>query len=57
MNELDIELSKKQNFIEIGPVEKKLQLLKVDDFSEKIGNPDIFVPKIQDFPLQTVPDL
>ena len=57
MNELDTELSKKPKIIEIGSVEKKLRLLKVGDFSKKSRNPDIFVPKIQDFPPETVPDL
>ena len=43
MNELDIELSKKSKIIEIGSVEKKLQLFKVGGFSKKSENPGIFV--------------
>ena len=43
MNELDIELSKKSKIIEIGSVEKKLQLFKVGGFSGKSENPGIFV--------------
>ena len=38
MNELDIDLSKKSKIIEIGSVEKKLQLFKVGQISE---NPKI----------------
>ena len=56
MNELEIGLSKKSKIIKIGSVEKKLQLLEVGDFSKKSRNPDIFVPKIQDFPPKTVSD-
>ena len=46
MNELDIELSKKSKIIEIGSVEKKLQLFKVGGFSKKSENPGIFVQLI-----------
>ena len=41
MNELDIDLSKKSKIIEIGSVEKKLQLFKVGQISEN--------PKIRGF--------
>ena len=56
MNELDIELSKKSKIIEIGSVEKKLQLFKVGGFSEKSENPGIFVQWNPDFAPKTVPD-
>ena len=49
MNELDIELSKKSKIIEIGSVEKKLQLFKVGEISKKSPNPKIFVNEIQVF--------
>ena len=56
MNELDIELSKKSKIIEIGSVEKKLQLFKVGGFSKKSENPGIFVQWNRDFAPKTVPD-
>ena len=48
MNELDIDLSKKSKIIEIGSVEKKLELREVGGFWKKSGNPEIFVPEIWD---------
>ena len=56
MNELDIELSKKSKIIEIGSVEKKLQLFKVGGFSKKSENPGIFVQLIYFSENKTVPD-
>ena len=47
MNELDTELSKKSKIIEIGSVEKKLQLFKVGEISENFGNPGFSYSKIQ----------
>ena len=57
MNVSDIELFKKSKIIEIGSVEKKLELRKVGGFSKKSGNPEIFVPKIWDYEPKTVPPI
>ena len=47
MDVSDIELSKKSKIIEIGSVEKKLQLFKVGEISENFGNPGFSYSKIQ----------
>ena len=46
MNVSDIELFKKSKIIEIGSVEKKLALRKVEGFSKKSENAGIFAPEI-----------
>ena len=54
MNDLDIELFRKPKIIEIGSVEKTLQLCEVGGFWKKSGNPEIFVPEIWAFGSETV---
>ena len=54
MNVSDIELFKKSKIIEIGSVEKKLELREVGGFWGKSGNPGIFVPEIWAFGSETV---
>ena len=54
MNVSDIELFKKSKIIEIGSVEKKLQLREVGAFWKKSGKAGIFVPEIWDFGSETV---
>ena len=49
MNVPDLELFKKSKIIEIGSVEKKLRLFKVEGISKKSQNPEIFVNEIQAF--------
>ena len=56
MNVSDIELFKKSKIIEIGSVEKKLQLREVGAFWKKSGNPGIFVSEIWHFGSETVPN-
>ena len=46
VSDITLELSKKSKIIEIGSVEKKLQLFKVGGFSRKSENPGIFVQLI-----------
>ena len=55
MNVSDIELFKKSKIIEIGSVEKKLQLHKVGGFSKKNRKYRNFVPKIWHSEPKTVP--
>ena len=54
MNVSDIELFKKSKIIEIGSVEKKLELREVGGFWKKSENPGIFVPEIWEFGSETV---
>ena len=53
MNVLDTELFEKSKIIEIGSVEKTLQLCEVG-FLGETGNPGIFVPEIWAFGSETV---
>ena len=55
MNVSELVLFKKSKIIEIGSVEKKLELRKVGSFSKKSENPEIFVPKIWGSEPKTVP--
>ena len=57
MNVSDIELFKKSKIIEIGSVEKKLELREVGGFWKKPENPEIFVPEIWDSGSKTVPTI
>ena len=57
MNVSDIELFKKPKIIEIGSVEKKLELREVGGFWKKSENPGIFVPGIWDSEPKTVPTI
>ena len=55
MDVSDRELFKKSKIIEIGSVEKKLELREVGGFSKKSVSPEIFVPEIWDSEPKTVP--
>ena len=54
---LDLVLFKKSKIIEIGSVEKKLELREVGGFSKKSENPEIFVPEIWSSDPKTVPTI
>ena len=55
MNVSDLMLFKNSKIIEIGSVEKKLELRKVGGFSKKSISPEIFVQQIWDSEPKTVP--
>ena len=57
MDVSDRELFKKSKIIEIGSVEKKLELREVGGFSKKSENPEIFVPEIWSSDPKTVPTI
>ena len=54
MNVSDLVFFKNSKIIEIGSVEKKLELRKVGGFSKKSVSSEIFVPEIWDSEPKTV---